>query len=208
MVSISGNSSSFRTGQENKSSNDTDNNGVKIEITAGKNNVDSGDRSKNTAEVTITTPNKQTTLEVSREQAFNILDKSLTRNTLSQINSPSNNNNTIRKAAISAGINSGQLDQSDAVDVIESGLKFRSAQTAFNSYDNSTNNSIGLYPNNENVASSPDSSAQDLYSLALKRTVKVSLATSANVQNTLESQSNQNTKDAAVKSYQSIDRYK
>lgn len=56
--------------------------GVVIEIQPSEGNVSDGDRSQNTAEISITTTNNQFAAEVSREQFFNGVERRLTENTL------------------------------------------------------------------------------------------------------------------------------
>ncbi len=48
---------------------------VLIEITPGEENVDSGDRSENTARIDITTPNRELSAEVSREGVFDVVER-------------------------------------------------------------------------------------------------------------------------------------
>jgi len=51
-----------------------------IEVSPGENNVDSGDRSNNTADIKITTPEREINLEVSREQVFNAVERRTYKN--------------------------------------------------------------------------------------------------------------------------------
>ena len=56
--------------------------GVVIEITPSEGNVTAGDRSNNSATVSITTPNREASTEISREQFFNGVERRALQNTL------------------------------------------------------------------------------------------------------------------------------
>lgn len=64
----------------------TQNSGVVIKIQPSEGNVETGDRSSNTAEVSITTPSREASRSVSREQAVDGLDRRVQRRVINQLN--------------------------------------------------------------------------------------------------------------------------
>ena len=54
--------------------------GVVVEISRGKDNVSSGDKSQNTAQVSISTPNKNIETEISRSQLFDRVERRAQKN--------------------------------------------------------------------------------------------------------------------------------
>lgn len=64
----------------------TQSSGVVIDIQPSEDNVEIGDRSSNTAEVSITTPSREASRSVSREQAIDGLDRRLQRQVINQLN--------------------------------------------------------------------------------------------------------------------------
>lgn len=74
---------------------------IVIEVTSGEKNVTSGDRSNNTAQISITTPNRESEFEISREHAFNALEIRAQKKILNQaIGQPSGNSPLVKRAAI------------------------------------------------------------------------------------------------------------
>jgi hypothetical protein len=196
---------------ESKNSPDSqvkeDQKGLTIKIVPGQNNVSSGDRSENTANITVSTSKNQLEFEVSREQAANTLERRLLKKSIEQLNPlPQSGNTSITKAAILAAASSDDSTRKDVVNVAESRLKMRSAQTAFNSISNAQSSNIGLSHDKSNPATSPDSTAQDIYTYASRRAVKLSLATSPTVSNMLENKTSQGSIERALAEYQTVEK--
>ena len=84
--------------------------GLTIEFRPGANNVNSGNRSDNTVEVTVTTPNRQATTEVSREQLIGYTENRLQQRALDSVAG----DNTRDPALLGlAAVRSGAISSSD-----------------------------------------------------------------------------------------------
>ena len=94
---------------------------IVIEITPGEDNVESGDRSKNTATVSITTPNNEFEAEISREQVFNAVEKRAYKNILAPAAGGNQSGNNKIKAAIA--LESGILDPVDVQNMAHAKIK-------------------------------------------------------------------------------------
>jgi hypothetical protein len=131
-------------------------NSIVIEISPGANNVDSGDRSKNTAEISVTTPNKSSSTEISREQTVNAVERRIQKNALQQLGG---SNNSFSNPLLVSAVKSGAID-SEQLDGIGTALyQRRIAQTYINAYQTSLS---GLYspatPNNNSLSPAGSSS--------------------------------------------------
>ncbi len=116
---------------------------IVIEITPGDDNVTSGDRSKNTAQISITTPNNEFEAEVSREQVFNAVERRTYKNILQQ---PGDSPSIIKGALVAQS----DLDSEDIATFAYLNVK----QDQIETYSNATQNS----PYNTETSQSNDSS--------------------------------------------------
>ncbi len=107
--------SSFQpTGQaaNSQEKNGDDSNKIVIEVTPGEDNVDSGDRSQNTAVISITTPNREKEVEVSREQVFNAVGFQVKKNAVGNVvNGSGNGKNPIASAIIADNLDEASLEE-------------------------------------------------------------------------------------------------
>ena len=76
-------SNTFSQASASLSSNTTQ--GVVIELKPGTDNTSEGDRSKNTVEISVTTPNKTLSTEVSREQFVSGIERRAQKQALEQL---------------------------------------------------------------------------------------------------------------------------
>ena len=131
-----------------------------VEITPNENNTDTGDRSQNSVDVVVTTPNAQRSAEVTREQAVNRLETRLLRNVVG-------GGNTISPAQ---ALLLSQADQLNT-DGLEDIYNLRRQQALVSAY-------LGGSPNNSNstpsIGLSPNQPAgpQQLYNNALDAYIK------------------------------------
>lgn len=116
---------------------------IVIEITPGDDNVVSGDRSENTAQISITTPNNEFEAEVSREQFFNAVERRTYKNMLQQ---PGDSSSVIKGALVAQS----DLDSQDIATFAYLNVK----QDQIETYSNATQNS----PYNTDTSQSDDSS--------------------------------------------------
>jgi hypothetical protein len=128
--------------------------GITIEITPGENNVDSGDRSQNTAVLSITTPENELQAEVTREEVFDAVERRHYKNIVDQAFGNDNNDNTLRKAAVVQ--NSEELDPYD----IQQAAYLNVKQDQIDTYRTATENSI--YNNDSSSSSSSSQNNDDL----------------------------------------------
>lgn len=126
--------------------------GIIIEITPGENNVDSGDRSQNTASISVTTPENEFQAEVTREGVFDAVERRHYKKLADQVFENDNNGSTLRKAAVVQ--NSEELEPSDIYQAAYLNVK----QDQIETYRTATENSIY-----NDDSSSDSSSSQDTY---------------------------------------------
>lgn len=144
------------------------NSALSIEIEPDESNVDTGDRSSNRAEVTVTTPNREASFMVSREQAIEGLDRRFQRQALTQI---------APDQAISPRVLQA-LQQSDvsSEDISEVAI-LRRQRERVNTYLDSSSANTGQ--NNSNPANTMGNNGADLYNKAVNAYVKQTLFFSA-----------------------------
>lgn len=155
------------TGQANSKAAAT---GISIEIGAGEDNVSSGDRSNNTAELSVTTPNRQVSAEISREQVVNGLESRSQQQAISQLTSANGRqgSNPLTRAALLSSDISGD-DLSDIATI-------RRQRQLLNTYVNATpqNNNTSLNNDASNNATSANKGGS-LYNNAVDAYVKQTL---------------------------------
>ncbi len=104
---------------------------LSLTITPSSDNVETGDKSKNTANINITTESKELSATVSREQAFDKLENNLLRKAI-DLDKPG----PVKSLLIAETISNSDADISDiretAVDVLERKLTLNTAQLALN----------------------------------------------------------------------------
>jgi hypothetical protein len=125
--------------------------GITIEITPGENNVDSGDRSQNTAVLSITTPENELQAEVTREGIFDVVERRNYNKLADQAFGNDDSGNTLRKAAVVQ--NSEELEPYD----IQQAAYLKVKQDQIDTYRTATENSIY----NDDSSSSSSSSQND-----------------------------------------------
>lgn len=127
-----------------------DSNKIVIEVTPGEDNVDSGDRSQNTAKISITTPNREAEIEVSREQVFNALEIKTKKNAIEQAATGSGGSSPVKTAAV---LKSGILDEQNIQDIGYLKLK----QNQIETYKTATQNNpyTGETSGQDNSSDSP-----------------------------------------------------
>lgn len=126
--------------------------GITLEITPGENNVDSGDRSQNTAVISLTTPENEFQAEVTREGVFDAIERRHYKNITDQAFGNNDNGNPLRKAAVVQ--NSEEIEPQD----IQQAAYLNVKQDQIDTYRAATENSIY-----NNDSSSSSSSSQDTY---------------------------------------------
>lgn len=150
--------SQLRSNQQSESTS-----GVIIEIAPGSDNVKSGDRSKNTADISVTTPKASFSTEVSREQTINAVEKKIQKNTLQQL---TGNNNGGANLLLVATLKSDAVDTQQLNGLGEAIYQNKLAKTYINAYQG---NSISTYtPSNSynNSFNSSKSASNDGIGLA------------------------------------------
>jgi hypothetical protein len=133
------------TGAQNQGK--ADSNKIVIEIKPGENNVSSGDKSKNTAQVTIQTPTNEFSAEISREQAVGALERRAIQKTIQAATGGSSGNNAPLKKALL--VNSGILEDDDLANLAYA----RQKQNQIDIYTQTTQN-------NQQNTTPPDNSSQ------------------------------------------------
>ena len=136
------------TGTQNQGKKNS--NKIVIEIKPGENNVPSGDKSKNAAQVTIQTPTTEFSAEISREQAVGALERRATQKTIQAATGggggSSGNSAPLKKALL---VNSGSLEDDDLANL---------------AYTRQKQNQIEIYTqttqNNQQNTTPPDNSSQ------------------------------------------------
>lgn len=148
----------------NSVTQDNPESGLVIEITPSDDNVSSGDRSQNTALINVTTPNKELSTEVSREQFFYAVQKKAYQNAYGQDTD-------------------GKLTANPYSNPELTSLAFQKslAQTYAASYSNITSmNSYGPgYPDYGNAYSTPFANGVAAYGAAMNSYIKQTLYFSA-----------------------------
>ncbi len=127
--------------------------GITIEITPGENNVDSGDRSQNTAVISVTTPENELQAEVTREQVFDTVERRHYKKLADQALGNDSSDRTLLKAA--AVKNAEGLEASDIYQAAYLNVK----QDQIDTYRTATENSIY---NNDSSSSSSSQNNDDL----------------------------------------------
>jgi hypothetical protein len=128
--------------------------GITIEITPGENNVDSGDRSQNTAVISVTTPENEFQAEVTREGVFDAVERRHYKILADQVFGNDDNDNTLRKAAVVQ--NSEEIEPYD----IQQAAYLNVKQDQIDTYRTATENSI--YNDDSNSSSSSSQNDDDL----------------------------------------------
>lgn len=135
---------------------------ITLEVSPKEGNVESGDKSQNSAQVQLTTPSNEYSTELTREQAVSSVQFRMTQNALDRSGVVEGNNSSpIKKAAL---VESGALESDTAQNVVAG----RQANAAIDTYQNVADNSI--YNDD-----SDDESAQQKYSEASSAYIKQSL---------------------------------
>ncbi len=130
---------------------------IVIEIKAGEDNVSSGDKSQNIAQISITTPNRELTAEVSREQAFNAIERRTYQNMVKQALGGGSSDNSLIKGALA--VNSGKIDSENLAKLAYLNVKKDQIET----YSNATQNSpYGSSTSGQQNSSSETSPLQQL----------------------------------------------
>lgn len=152
----------------NEDDND-DSKKIVIEVTPGDDNVDSGDRSQNTATISITTPNQERKLEVSREQVFTAVERQAKRNVIDNaVNGPGGSSNPVKSAVISNNLESENLEELAYLKVKTNQIETFTAATQNNSSSGSTDNS-GNTTTAQDYKDSPAYQLNDAKSAYLKQ---------------------------------------
>lgn len=133
---------------------------MSVEITPNAGNVSSGDKSQNAAEVSISTPNQEQSIELTREQAISSVQFQMTQNALERAGVPNVDKNPVKKALF---IESGGFEN-ETVQNIAVG---RHAINTIDTYQNVSENSI--YNTEE------ETSSQEKYQEASNAYIKQSL---------------------------------
>jgi hypothetical protein len=120
---------------------------ITIEITPGEDNVDSGDRSQNTAVISVTTPENEFQAEVTREGVFDAVERRNDKKLADQALGNDSDDRTLLKAA--ALQNSEELEPYD----IQQAAYLNVKQDQIDTYRTATENSIY---NNDSSSSSQD----------------------------------------------------
>ena len=111
-----------------------------IEITPGEGNVSSGDKSQNTAQISITTPDKELAFEVSREQVFNAVERRSLKKAVTQ---PGNQG--LSPLAKAVALESGALDSPEARALATAKM----AQDKIDTYSKATQQANSIYGNDD-----------------------------------------------------------
>jgi hypothetical protein len=123
-------------------SGDEPDNGINLNVSRAEDNVTTGDRSQNSASITLTTPNTTVQTDVTRQQVFNTIEQRNTQNTNNQIvrdaiEAPGGGQqgpDPLRQALVSNLIESGAFDRETAFDFVETRLAFNTAQRALDAF--------------------------------------------------------------------------
>lgn len=111
-----------------------------IEITPGEDNVSSGDKSQNKAQISITTPDKELEFEVSREQVFNAVERRSLKKAVTQ---PGDQG--LSPLAKAAALESGALDSPEAQALATAKM----TQDKVDTYSKATQQANSIYGNND-----------------------------------------------------------
>ena len=149
--------------------------GVLIEITPGTDNVKSGDRSSNVAEVSVTTPNTSFSTEVSRDQVVNAVEHKIQKNIAQQL---TGSNNRASNPLLIAAVKSDNMDTKQLNDLGTAIYQNRLAKTYINAYQNNSNSIYTpspLYVNSSNPTKSPSNAGVGLANQAVDVYIKQTL---------------------------------
>ncbi len=111
-----------------------------IEITPGEDNVSSGDKSQNTAQISITTPDKELEFEVNREQVFNAVERRSLKKAVTQ---PGDQG--LSPLAKAAALESGALDSQEAQALATAKM----TQDKIDTYSKATQQANSIYGNDD-----------------------------------------------------------
>ena len=141
--------------------------GVRIEFKPGEDNVSSGNRSGNTLEVSISTPARQASTEVTRQQVTDRLETRLQKKALNQL---SNGATDLRPLARKALVENTDINSSDIKQLATLRNQQRLAETYLNATPNNSNQANTTVTN---VAAS--NNGANIYNQAVDAYVKQTL---------------------------------
>ena len=133
-------------------------------IEPGENNVAEGDKSNNTATITLTTPKREASVEVSREQAFDFIALRAQRKALLSYLSPQPSGSPLVKLAV---LNNADIEQGDVAPLAEELFKRKRLQTYADVVTGNTSNNQPGY--------SAPSTGVDIYNNAVDAYIKQTL---------------------------------
>lgn len=140
---------------------------ISLVVVPGEGNVDDGDKSKNTAQITLAAPKKEVSAEISREQAFDFVGLISQRKALLSYLSPQPSGSVPLK--IAALKNSG-IEKGDAAPLAEELITRKQIQAYYNGVNTLIDNDKNSGSNN--TAPSND---VDLYNKAVDVYIKQTL---------------------------------
>ncbi len=150
--------------------------GVTIELRRGDDNVTSGDRSQNTLEISVTTPNNRVSTEITREQGAQLVERRLQLNALESLaGGNSNDPNALAVAALRSGL----VDSSDLTQVAIARNQQQLAQSYLEA--STGNNTGGVQPG---VPAAPTTDPVQLANNAVDAYVRQTLFFSSTAQST------------------------
>ena len=126
--------------------------GVVITISPGTDNVTSGDRSENTAQITVETPERSGSTEVAREDVMAGVEVRLQRRTLTQVTGGAPASSPLARAALSGAAQSGAIDPGAVTDLVLAVNQRNLNQQAISSHQNAaafyapTSSGSSIYP--------------------------------------------------------------
>jgi len=160
----------FSQGSSSLSSNTTQ--GVVIEIKPGADNTSEGDRSKNVAEISVTTPNKTLSTEVSREQFVSSIERRAQKQALEQLTA--GNSVSVNPLLLAAAKN-GDIDTEQISDLSSALYQRRVAQSYVNAYQGNTGSLYSPSPSNNNVGFSSNNPTVNFVNQATNAYIKQTL---------------------------------
>ncbi|MCP3943019.1 MAG: hypothetical protein GY710_16240 [Desulfobacteraceae bacterium] len=150
-----------------------DQNKIVIEIKPGEDNVSSGDKSQNTAQISITTPDKEMEVQVSREEAFNVVERRTELKMAEEVLGGTSNNNHLIAGALA--VKSGAVDSEELEELAYLKVKEDQIQT----YANATNDT--QQQNNSSQTSSPLQQYNDAQNAYMKQQLVFSKIDQSNI---------------------------
>jgi hypothetical protein len=135
--------------------NQDDGKKIVIEVKPGEDNVSSGDRSDNTATISITTPNRELEAQISREQLFNVVERRTKQKQIDQVLGSGSDERSLLKGAIA--VESGDFESEDIAELKYLDIKQEQIET----YSNATENDP--YDTEDDDSSEPSYSGQQYY---------------------------------------------